>query len=72
MLAALRTPAVEPHVGDVDVTRQHIDVDAGMVAAVAVDGTRLTSEASSWGPAGKAAALRREGRCDKGSAVNFR
>ena len=37
MLTALRTSTVEPHVGDVDVARQHIDVDAGMVAAIAIE-----------------------------------
>ena len=39
MLAALRTPAVEPHVRDVDVAGQRIDVDAGMVTALAIDPT---------------------------------
>ena len=40
MLAALRTPAAEPDVGDEDVTRKHIDVDVGLVTALAVEPDR--------------------------------
>ena len=51
MLAALRTLAVQPHVGDVDVTRQHIDVDAGMVDTVdhgEVDADSLSERRSNF------------------------